>query len=232
MLKIWDAANFRRTLTAICLIGAPLFFAAAELLSPPGTDSMDPAAILAQISQYHDQEMLTIILSSIAAILFIPLAVGLIHTFSERGVVLGHLGGGMIVLSSVLIIGLNGVNFVLWGMAAPGMNQAAMVPAMAAMMNNPILGVLFLGHWLFTFGILFLGIALWRSGAVPRWAGITLVLTVILEVGGGTLLGETPIFSALVDAMLVAGFGGVAWQLLTTSDAYWARMTMQTETGV
>jgi uncharacterized membrane protein len=126
MLKIWDAANFRRTLTAICLIGAPLFFAAAELLSPPAIESNDPASVLALISKYRNQEMLLIVLSSIAAILFIPLAVGLIHILSERGVVLGHPGGGLIVLSSVLITAFQGVNFILWGVTAPGMDYSAM----------------------------------------------------------------------------------------------------------
>ena len=32
MLKIWDASNFRRTLTGLCLIGAPLAFMVSEVI--------------------------------------------------------------------------------------------------------------------------------------------------------------------------------------------------------
>src|SRR5450759_2510366 len=160
MLKIWDAANFRRTLTALCLIGAPLLFAAAELLSPPQVDN-NPNVMLANLAQYHDRQYISTLLGIGAAILFIPLVFGLIHMLSERGVVFGHLGGGLILLGNMTSTVLSGLNLALWAMSAPGVDRTAMAAPLAQLGQNPVLALLITGHDIFALGILLLGIGVW-----------------------------------------------------------------------
>jgi hypothetical protein len=223
MLKIWDAANFRRTLTALCLIGAPLFFAGAELLSPPQVDN-DPTAMLANLAQYHDRQLISTMLGVGAAILFIPLVFGLIHMLSEHGVVLGHLGGGLILLGNMTNTVLSGLNLALWAMSTPGVDRSAMVTPLTLIGQSPILGLLISGHDVFALGILLLGIGLWRARVAPGWAGICIALAVIVDVAGGITFGDSMITSVLSDALLIVGFGGVAWELLTVSDEQWERM--------
>jgi hypothetical protein len=224
VLKIWDAANFRRTLTALCLIGAPLFFAGAELLSPPQVDN-DPTAMLANLAQYHDRQMISTLLGIGAAILFIPLVFGLIHILSERGVVLGHLGGGLILLGNITGVVLGGLNLALWAMSAPGIDRSAMVAPLTVMGQSPVLGLLISGHDIFALGILLLGIGLWRAGVAPRWAGICIFLAVIVDVAAGIAFGDSLIVSVLSDALLIIGFGSLGWELLTESDKKWQRIT-------
>jgi hypothetical protein len=223
MLKIWDAANFRRTLTALCLIGAPLFFAGAELLSPPQVDN-DPNAMLANMAQYHERQMTSTLLGIGAAILFIPLVFGLIHMLSERGVVLGHLGGGLLLLGNMTSTVLGGLNLALWAMSAPGIDRAAMAAPLAQIGQSPVLGLLIFGHNIFALGMVLLGIGLWRARVAPRWAGICIALAVIVDVAGGMILGDSLAISVLSDALLIVGFGGVAWDLLSETDEQWERM--------
>jgi hypothetical protein len=222
MLKIWDAANFRRTLTALCLIGAPLLFAGAELLSPPQVDN-DPNAMLANLAQYHDRQLISTLLGIGASILFIPLVFGLLHMLSERGVVLGHLGGGLMLLGNMTSTVFGGVNLMLWAMSAPGVDRSAMVAPMMQLGQSPVLGLLISGHDIFALGIVLIGIGLWRARLAPSWAGICIALAVIVDVAGGIALGDSMITSVLSDALLIVGFGGVAWELLTVSDAKWER---------
>ncbi len=223
MLKIWDAANFRRTLTALCLIGAPLLFAAAELLSPPQVDN-NPNVMLANLAQYHDRQYISTLLGIGAAILFIPLVFGLIHMLSERGVVFGHLGGGLILLGNMTSTVLSGLNLALWAMSAPGVDRTAMAAPLAQLGQNPALALLITGHDIFALGILLLGIGIWRARVAPGWAGICIALAVIVDVAGGVAFGDTMITSVLSDALLIVGFGSVAWELLTVSDEKWEQM--------
>jgi hypothetical protein len=45
-----------------------------------------------------------------------------------------------------------------------------------------------------------------------------------VDVAGGIAFGDSMITSVLSDALLIVGFGGVAWELLTESDEQWEQM--------
>ncbi len=224
MLKIWNAANFRRTLTAVCLIVAPLLFAAAEFVSPPGPESNSSEALLEQVTKYHTDQLLLVIFGTLSAILFIPILFGLIHMLSDRGVALGHIGGGFALLGSALIISLNGMNLALWAMTGPGMDLSAMAKVLDNITSSPIMGVLFMSHWFFAIGILLLGIALWYARVAPRWASLCIFLAPLIDFTLGSVLGDVLMISILSDALFIIGFGGLAWVLLTTSDDRWERL--------
>src|SRR5216683_5527806 len=53
VLKIGNTAHFRRTVAGLCLVAAPLLFAAAEIATPQ--PSGNAAAQLASYAQHRDQ---------------------------------------------------------------------------------------------------------------------------------------------------------------------------------
>lgn len=225
MLKIWNAANFRRTMTALCLIVAPLFFSAAELLTPSGYEGNDTSAMLANLARNHDRLLQSTVIEIIAAILFVPMIFGLIHLMSERGVVLGHIGGGIMLLGDSLILVMSGANLALWAITAPGVDLSAMVAPMNIFGSNPVVGVLFMAYYLFSIGFLLLSVGLWRSHAIPTWAPICMVLAVLVDFVIGSILGDSIIISVISDALLIVGLSGAAWHMLTVNDARWNSMT-------
>jgi hypothetical protein len=106
---------------------------------------------------------------------------------------------------------LPGVAFLL----ATDPMYASKTPASAiqAYTENPVVGVstgiFLIGHVL---GLLLLGIALWRAGRVPRWAGVCLALYPLAELGG-TAAGVTAVAVAGY-LLLVAAFGACGAALL------------------
>jgi hypothetical protein len=120
MLKIWDAHNFRRTLTGLSLIAAPLVLLVVWVALPDLPD--DPTAMFAAIAANRKCTMaLLLILSSV---LFLPAVIGLIHLLRDRGVVLGHLGGGLALLGALGHIARATHILVFVHKAADGADQA------------------------------------------------------------------------------------------------------------
>jgi hypothetical protein len=216
MLKIWNAANFRRTTAGLCLVIAPLFFAVA-LLAPQSSGSA--AAQLANLAQ-HRGPLLSADLSGIASsILFLPAVFGLLHQIRGRGVVYAHVAGILMVYSLVVAAALGGINLMFWEMTGPGLNRAAMVSLLRGIEHAPVAAPLLAGHYLFVLGILLLGIALWRANVRPRWAAILLIL---LPVSVVALSPVGQLASDLISsAISVVGFSALGLRLLVTPDAEW-----------
>ena len=100
MLKIWNAANFRRTLGGICLIAAPLLFAFVEITAPPSGDS--PAAMISNGVRYHDRLAPYAYLGLAAGILFIVAIIAALHVVRGTGVVLAHVGAILAMLGNAV----------------------------------------------------------------------------------------------------------------------------------
>lgn len=98
MLKINDANNFRRTGAGFCLIAAPLAGLASALITPRFTGGMGEE--LAAISEYTGRWLVGEFLNLITFFLFMLAALGILHLLRHRAVVLGHLGGGLVLLGS------------------------------------------------------------------------------------------------------------------------------------
>jgi len=99
MLKILDAPNFRRTLTGLSLIAAPLVVLVFWVALPDLPD--DPAAMLAASAANRERTMVAALLLMLSSVLFLPAFFGLIHLLRDRGVVLGHVGGGLALLGAL-----------------------------------------------------------------------------------------------------------------------------------
>ena len=221
MLKIWDASNFRRTVGGLCLIVAPVLFAVAEITFPGGDGS--PVDQLTAASQHRNLMLADIFLGLVAAILFIPAFFALLHVVRERGVVLAHIGAVLAVTGVALAhLALAGLQLMLWAMASPGVDRAAMVSFLNKTSQTPAALPLVLGHELFALGVIVLGIAVWRSGFGYRWAGPLASLGVILDIVLGTVGAPDLVASVVSDGLFVVGFAAIGYRVLALPDQSWA----------
>lgn len=79
------------------------------------------------------------------------------------------------------------------------------------------LGIFVLGHVL---GTVFLGVALWRSGRVPRWAAVATAVSQPGHFIAFVILGSAPL-DAAAWVLNALGFAMVSLAILRTSDDEW-----------
>ena len=225
MLKIWDPTNFRRTVGGLCLILAPILFAIAEITFPAsdgnGAQQLDIAA------RNHDVMLADIYFGIASALLFMPAVYALLHVTRLRGVVLGHVAAILTVVGLGLAhLALGGLQLMLWAMAGPGVDRQAMAAFIDKTIQNPAGLPLVLGHELFAFGIIFFGVAIWRSGFGYRWAGPAIAIGVVIDIVGGTIGLPDVLVGVVSDAIFVTGLAAVGLKVLLTSDAKWEAGTL------
>lgn len=218
MLKISDAAHFRRVVAGLCLVAAPLLFAAAEILTPQPSGAA--AAQLAAFAPHRDQLLAGVLCGLASSMLFVPALFGLLHRIRDRGVVYAHVAAAMILYGLVTGAALGGINVMFWVMTKPGMNRGAMVGLLNGLQHgSAALGApLLAGHYLFALGIVLLGIAAWRAHLVPRWAAILVALFPVADVA---LSPAGDVSSLVSDAIGIAGFAALGLRLLATPDREW-----------
>ncbi len=227
MLKIWDPTNFRRTLGGVCLILAPIFFAIAEITYPASDGN--GAAQLDIAARNHDVMLADIYFGIASAILFMPAVYALLHITRLRGVVIGHVAAILTVTGLCLAhLALGGLQLMLWAMAGPGVDRQAMASFIDKTMQNPAGLPLVLGHELFAFGVILLGVAIWRSGFGYRWTGPAIAAGVLIDIVGGTIGVPDPWISIVSDGIFATGLAAVGLKVLLTSDAEWEASTQVT----
>jgi hypothetical protein len=220
VFKIWNAANYRRTVAGVCLVLAPLLFAAAEVIGPEPAG--DARAQLLAFEEHHAALVGASLLQLLMAMVFVTAVFGLLHKLRGRGVVYGHVGGALMLYGLVVThAGLGGVNLVFAEMSKPGMNRAAMVQLLDAFEHDHATAPLPLGHFLFVLGIILLGVALYRSRLVPRWAAWCVILFPLSDIILGTVGVDSLAAGAVSNAFSVIGFGAIGLSLLASSDASW-----------
>ena len=218
MLKISDAAHFRRVVAGLCLVAAPVLFAVAEIATPQPSGSA--AAQLATFAQHRGQLLLGVLCGLASSMCFVPALFGLLHKIRNRGVVYAHVAAALIIYGLVTQAALGGINVMFWVMTKPGMNHGAMVNLLNGLQHGTAVAgaPLLAGHYLFAVGVVLLGVAVWRARLAPRWAGILVALFPISDVA---LSGAGDISSLISDAIGVVGFAALGWRLLTAPDASW-----------
>ena len=231
MLKIWDAANFRRTLAGLCLIAAPLAILASEvslhLVTPK--NPLDTGQQLAIIAENPGTWQLAILLGLLAAILFVPAILGMVHLLRGRGVVLGHIGGGLALIG---VLGLAGHQALLSAFGeiakagtALGLDQGLMVKVTERMEDSVIGAIIVLLMWLLGlfFGLILLSIGLYRARFVPIWV----VACPILALVSAFLPFTSDVPKLISVGFLIAGLGAIGLKVLALSDQEWEKGYVQ-----
>lgn len=219
MLKVWDAANFRRTVGGLCLILAPLLNFAGERIFPPAPgDNYTASAYFAIATQQHDRLVAGTYIQIAWGILFIPAFFALLHVIRGRGVVLVHIG----VIFALVAVAFSGL--VLPGffitvaiMGSPGLDSAAMTALLQKATSDPVGTPILLGFFLSGIAFFLIGLAVWRSGFAYRWVGPLIAIAVVADF----IPVHNEIVTVLVSALQVIGPAAIGYRILTMSDEEW-----------
>jgi hypothetical protein len=212
-----DTSTGRRSWArkAALLSGVILFFVGYAFHPdlPPATADAISAA-----EGVRDQFIWSKLAVAAGGILMIPMLVVIRrHLITGRGRVLGIIGtliGGVGLAFNSLSQAVHG--YLLWWATAPGLDQAAAVDYVLAVETPNGLASLPVSYWsvpLFGLGILLFGIALWRAGTVPRWAGPAIIVMDVIAAAFGLGL---PMLAA--GALAVVAFGAAVASLPAPAD--------------
>jgi hypothetical protein len=197
-----------RILAAVCLIVTALLSVVSVLLQPEfPSDPADRLAAVAESGTAGTTSLLAFALSQlpfmIAAVAIAALAASVRRT-AVVGCVLAVLGGfGHAVFS--------GIGLAYLGMSGDAANRDAMGAVVESIETGPAVVFMAMGLVGTVLGIILLGVALFRSGSVPRWIPVTLWAFVLTEfVGAGLSEWASPAAGLLY----LAAFTGLALELV------------------
>lgn len=218
MLKITDADNFRRTVAGLCLVAAPLAGLAATVVAPPA--ALDIGERLAIVSEYSARFLAGNLLAVLLQILLVPALLGLLHLIRGRGVVLGHIGGGLALIGVFGYMGILATEFVVLQMVGEGAERAQMIALAERVYGSVGFGV-FLIMFLFGLlvGLIILAAGLWRARIIPPWAAACIATAAVLD-----FVASASVFAvALAWVLLLMGLGWMGLKVLGMSDTDWAQ---------
>lgn len=216
MLRIKDPSNFRRTLVGLCLIAAPLILFVASLIEPT-SEGDEVREWLPELAEEPGRNDAATTLFIIGFVLLVPALIGLVHLIRERGIVLGHIGGALAVLGTVLYPVLFSTTFYDLSLAE---NLPVDQAVKAQEGTEDYVGVYFvfipaIVGW--TLGLILLSVALLRARVAPVWFLVLVILANIAIFVGN----ENDIVSALGTLLFLIAFGWLGLKVLGMSDADW-----------
>lgn len=222
MLKLSDRRNFARTYTGLALMLAPALMLIATIVGGAmiGVDADEAAERFQQIADNQTAYVLGSVLYLLGSLLLLGASVGLIHLFRGRGVTFGQLAASLLLVGSGGRVSSYVFAATEYEMATrDGVDRAQLVRFVDQVQGTGIfipLFVLFAAG--IVLGLILLGIAVWRRGIVPVWAGLLIVAAGILAFfaeGGGVALAIASV------VLLLAGLGGIGATLIGMSDEQW-----------
>lgn len=216
MFTISNAANFRRTVAGCCLIIASPILAVGVALLPDYTT--DSATELAQYAAQRGQALAGGLLTIAFALVFVPGLFGVLHRIRGRGVVYGHVAALLLTFGSIMTVVMGTIQLLTYEMTAPGLDRASMARLLDAVNNDHAITLpMVLGtNFLFSIGLILLGVAVWRSHVAPWWSALAVILFPVLGYLPGGLAALAGSF-----AVGAVGFGVIGARLLTCTDADW-----------
>lgn len=218
MTNLSDAHHFRKTVAGICMILAPVLFLASAILAPSSDN--DAGAILGAVGDHADRFYVSTVLGIVGTVLLVPALLGLMHMLRERQVALGHAGGGLALLGSLVFMMFWGVSLMEWQMVRGGANPVQMTALLDRFMHTTGTELFFFFSLAFTVGLLLLALGLYRAHAV-HWstAGALGAGAIVLQIG--FFVGNTAAWFIVASAILLVGFAAVGRMILTETDADW-----------
>jgi hypothetical protein len=221
MLKISDANNFRRTLTGICLIAAPLVLLIFNLIGLTMEMPEDTGARLAAFAAQPDRVLVLTLLFALAHLLFLPAVFGLVSLVRDRGVTLVHIGAMLAVIGLFGHTVFSGSQLVVVQMAEGAADQGQMIALYNRFLESPgFIIFALMGLAGFFLGFIILPIGLWRAGVVPGWMAALIILSLMLEFIATNFIDYASIVASV---LFTLGFAVIGLNMLTMSDEEWGR---------
>ncbi|MFI6451333.1 hypothetical protein ACIBF6_07230 [Streptosporangium amethystogenes] len=212
MPSLSNPLGFRRWAAGVCLIVAPLLYIAGAVVDPALRQGGDTTGVY---GRYPEQVSVSASLLHWSWVLMVPGIIGMIHLIRHRGVVFGHLSGGLALLGVVNFSGLMLGDFFYSRL------ERALPPAQGEMLAEQAFadpGATFafqIPGFLGLLGLFLLGLALAHAGHGPWWAPFAIIAGVF-----GTLV--FPIGTVVGGLLYLAGSGVIGLRMLRMTDAEWA----------
>jgi hypothetical protein len=216
MLKSGDAISFRRTALGLCLIAAPLVGLMSALITPRFTGGM--GGELAAISEHAGRWLVGEALNLFTFFLFMLAALGTLHLLRHRSVVLGHMGGGLVLLGAFFHGAIIGYALVEVPLVESGGARDRMVEFANRMYESTAFTMILFPFLSFFVGWILLAIALWRVRVAPLWVAATLGVAPLSEFFGPEALSPELMF-----ALFLIGLGYLGLKILRHSAKDWER---------
>ncbi len=216
MLKLGDANSFRRTTLGLCLIAAPLVGLMSALITPRFTGGMGEE--LAAISEHKGRWLVGEALNLITFFLFMLAALGTLHLLRHRSVVLGHMGGGLVLLGAFFHGAIIGFALVEVPLVESGGARDRMVEFANGMYESTAFTMILFPFLSFFVGWILLAIALWRARVAPIWVSVTLGVAPLSE-----FFGPEAVSPELMFALFLIGLGYLGLRVLRLSAKDWER---------
>lgn len=219
MSVLADPRTFRRSAAGLCLIIAPLVYVAGIVVDPALRQGRGDDTV-GVYGQYPEQVSVSASMLHWSWVLLLPGIIGMIHLIRQRGVVFGHIAGGLAFLGIVNFSGLmlgdffysrleralpaaEGAMLADQAFADPGARFAFQIPGFIGLV-----------------GLFLLGLALAYARRGPWWAPFAML--------AGILTG--PIFpygTIAGGALYLAGAGVIGLRMLRMSDDEWSGEPVQ-----
>jgi hypothetical protein len=218
MPTLSDAHHFRKTVAGLCMILAPALFLVSAILAPSSDN--DAGAILGAIGTHTDRFFISTAFGIAGSVLLVPALLGLTHMLRERQVALGHVGGGLALLGSLMFMLFWGASLMEWQMVRGDADPAQMTALLDRFMHTTGTEVFFYFSLAFTVGMIVLALGLYRAHAV-HWsiAGALSAGAVVLQVA--FFVGNTAAWFIVATAILFVGFATVGRMVLSETDEDW-----------
>jgi hypothetical protein len=216
MLKFNGANNFRRTAAGLCLIAAPLVGLGSALITPRVTGGMRDE--LATIAEHTGRWLLGEFLNLISFFLFMLAALAIGQLLRHRAVVLGHVGGGLVMLGAFFHGAIIGFALVEVPLVESGGARDRMVEFANQMYEHTAFTMILLPFLSFFLGWTFLAVALWRARVAPLWIAATLGVAPLSE-----FFGPEAVSPELMFALFLVALGYVGLKVLRLPDKEWER---------
>lgn len=221
MLKINHASDFRRTVAGLCMISAPLAFMVSEGIYSLYFSQESDRQFFAMVDGRFGLWIGATLLGMLAAVLFIPAVVGMVHPIRNRGVVLGHIGGALAVVGAVGYAAHQMMFVVLGEMARIEGRREAVTSVSERLDESVVIGVLVMLVFLLSFslGLILLTSGLFRAGVAPVWSPVFVFLSILPAFV--PVSGDYAGYAGFV--LLAAGLGVIGVKVLRMSDEEWER---------
>jgi hypothetical protein len=221
MLKVWDADNFRRTLAGLALFVAPLAMMVSEVIYSLSFSQESDGRFFAAVAERSATWTGATLLGLLAAILFVPAVVGMVHLTRDRGVVLAHVGGALALVGAVGYACHQMLFVVMGEMARIEGQREAVISISRQLDNSAIIGMIAMLMFLLSLslGLILLTAGLYRAGFAPVWVPICVFLSILPAFV--PVDSDYPGYAAFV--LLAMGLGAVGVKVLAISDADWGR---------
>ncbi|WP_371780707.1 hypothetical protein [Streptosporangium subroseum] len=221
MSVLSDPRTLRRSTAGICLLAAPLVYVAGLVADPAIRQGGDTVGVY---GRYPEQVSVSASLLHWSWVLLIPGIIGMIHLIQHRGVLFGHIAGGLALLGVVNFSGLMLGDFFYSRL------ERALPPAEGARLADEALADAGarLGFQIPGFagllGLFLLGLALAHARHAPWWSPFAMLAGIL----GAPIF---PIGTSVGGLLYLAGSGVIGLRLLRMTDAEWSGEAVVQETA-